>query len=155
MQSEKQKEWKIRKDLELTYPNCEKGIELLCQTTLSINGVRYRDIILQLSKSNHNLAKTFLDEVTAHRVNAYDKNWKKRFQDIYLNSVGRPQSKKTNKRTGQNDEQERVESLIKKVAVKRNPVTSRKHSVKQEIEEEIIEEEIIEDDTEEDDDFIL
>jgi len=80
---QKQREWKILKDLKLSYPNCEKGIELLCQSTIFIKGTRYRDVILQLSKSHYKLTSIFLAEVTHHQVKVNDKNWRKRFSKLY------------------------------------------------------------------------
>ena len=84
--SQKQQEWKIKKEFDLLFPTCEKGVNLLCQSTIFVKGIRYRDIILSLSKTNKNnyrLTKTFLNEVTRNQVNVNDKNWITRFSDIY------------------------------------------------------------------------
>jgi len=79
---QKQQEWKIRKQLILTFPNCERAVDMLCQSTTFINGTRYRDAILTLSKTNHKLTKIFMTELTNHHVKINDKNWKIRFERL-------------------------------------------------------------------------
>lgn len=117
---QKQQEWKLLKEFKLTFPNCDKGIDLLCQSTIFVNGTRYRDIILALSKTHYKLTKTFLTEVTRNQVKVNDKNWRIRFGRLYssLNDAKPKEKKKAEniahlikkENTGKNkDKEEEVE----------------------------------------------
>lgn len=109
---QKQREWKILKDFKLTFPNCDKGIELLCQSTIFIEKTRYRDVILKLSKTHYRLTKTFLYEVTNNLVKVNDKNWRIRFRDIYNKEF--KDDKKDDKKGSEKKKKDNIQHLIKK-----------------------------------------
>ena len=144
---QKQREWKILKDLKLTYPTCDKGVELLCQSTIFIGDTRYRDVILKLSKTHYRLTKTFLYEVSNHLVQVNDKNWRKRFKEIYANEIKDKEDKKDKKDGKKDKKKDNIQHLIKK-----------EHQTKKEKEKEEEEDSsssVVEEGDDEEEDFIL
>ena len=124
-----QNEWKIRKDFELLFPNYTKGIELLCQTSLFIGTTRYRDVVLQLSKTQFKLVTTFLSEVSKNQVRVNDVNWRKRFEALYqTDKPVKPKSTKPN-----------IQHLIKHKKVEDSPDFEDEEIVFAEEEEEVVE----------------
>jgi len=136
-----QKEWKIRKDLELVFPNCDKGLELLCQSTVFIKGIRYREVLLKLSTTNHTLIKTFLQEVSKNQVKINDKTWKSRFENLISdNGTSKLVERKPK------SENDKITELLKRVQAANKKKAVKEEEVK---EEEVKEEEVKEEEKEE------
>lgn len=131
-----QSEWKIRKDFNLMFSGKEKAIEDLCQMSVSINGKRYRDVLLDLSKEHYKLVEIFLTEVSKNLIKVNDRNWLERFKEL-----AKTDKTVVKKKKPQNIDT-KIEELIKK-RQKENQKVDSDEDIEDKIEESLDSEEFV------------
>jgi len=131
-----QSEWKIRKDFNLMFSGKEKAIEDLCQMSVSINGKRYRDVLLDLSKEHYKLVEIFLTEVSKKLIKVNDRNWLERFKEL-----AKTDKTVVKKKKPQNIDT-KIEELIKK-RQKENQKVDSDEDIEDKIEESLDSEEFV------------